>query len=405
MDIQYVKGTPVFTAINKVETQYPYLTEDITTDVLVIGGGVTGAICAYYFAKNNIDVVVLEKGRIAHCSTSVTTSLLQYELDSKLAELNGPTTLENAVKSYKLGVVALDEIAKFIDEYGNKCDYIKRDTLFYTSKSLEKKEVIEEYNLRKENGFPVEFIDELNNTFGFDVKAGIIAKDGGAEIDPFKYTHNLLEVVTDLGGRVYENSEAVKATYFEDYVEVESVYGHKVKAKKIIVATGYNTRQFTARNFAQKSTTYNIVTKPVKKICGWKDNVLIRDNEKVYNYLRTTPDNRLIIGGEDVNFIPEINNDKIAEEKYKILEQRLKSMFPEITDIEVEYKYRGCFASTSDNLGFVGPDPVNSNLWYCLGYGANGILFAVLGGMMLSKLYNGEECQYMKLFKVDRFDK
>jgi glycine/D-amino acid oxidase-like deaminating enzyme len=88
-----------------------------------------------------------------------------------------------------------------------------------------------------------------------------------------------------------------------------------------------------------------------------------------------------------------------------ILEQRLKNMFKEIKDIEIEYKYCGCFASTADNLGFIGPDPKHKNLWYCLGYGANGILFAILGGMMLSKMYLGEVDKDMRLFKVDRFDK
>ena len=39
-----------------------------------------------------------------------------------------------------------------------------------------------------------------------------------------------------------------------------------------------------------------------------------------------------------------------------------------------------------------------------MGYGANGILFAILGGMMLSKLYHGEKDKDMRLFKVDRFD-
>ena len=80
-------------------------------------------------------------------------------------------------------------------------------------------------------------------------------------------------------------------------------------------------------------------------------------------------------------------------------------MFKEIKDIEIEYKYCGCFASTADNLGFIGPDSKHKNLWYCLGYGANGILFAILGGMMLSKLYLGEVDKDMRLFKVDRFDK
>lgn len=79
-------------------------------------------------------------------------------------------------------------------------------------------------------------------------------------------------------------------------------------------------------------------------------------------------------------------------------------MVPEIKDIEAEFKYCGAFASTCDNLGFVGPDKKHRNLWYLLGYGANGILFAILGAMMLTELYNGKEDKDMKLFKVDRFD-
>lgn len=131
---------------------------------------------------------------------------------------------------------------------------------------------------------------------------------------------------------------------------------------------------------------------------------LIRDNDDPYNYLRTTEDNRLIIGGEDITFVPDIFNEKVANEKYAILEQRLKAMFKNIKDIEVEYKYCGAFASTKDNLGFLGPDPDNNKLWFCLGYGANGILFAILGGMMLSDLHLGIENEDLSLFKVDRFD-
>ncbi len=79
-------------------------------------------------------------------------------------------------------------------------------------------------------------------------------------------------------------------------------------------------------------------------------------------------------------------------------------MFPLIKDVAIEYQYCGAFASTQDNLGFLGKDPKNDKLWYCLGYGANGILFAILGGMMLSKLYLGSFDENLKLFKVNRFD-
>ena len=48
-----------FAKINKILKQYDYLTEDIETDVIIIGGGVTGSILGYYFSKKNIDTVII----------------------------------------------------------------------------------------------------------------------------------------------------------------------------------------------------------------------------------------------------------------------------------------------------------------------------------------------------------
>ena len=403
MAVQFVQGSPLFTNINKVKKQYNYLTEDIDTEVIIVGGGVTGSILGYYFSKEGIDSVILEKSRIAHGSTSITTSLLQYELDSNLMSLMESVPSEQVINSYKLGITALKEIEKFINENGNGCNYIKRDTLLYTAKDLEKKEIYEQYKIRKENGFNVKFINEEENPFSFDLQAGLYAIEGGAELDPFKYTHQLLEVATNNGLRVYENTPVIDVKYNEEYVEAITSYNHKVKGIILVLATGYNTELFTDRSFGIKTYTYNIATKPLKDIKGWKNNVLIRDNESRYNYFRTTSDNRIIAGGEDTPFTDNFN-PKIAIEKYNILEQRLKNMFNEINNIKIEYKYCGAFASTKDNLGFIGKDPNKDKLWYALGYGANGILFAILGGLMLPKLYKGEVDEYLKYFKVDRFD-
>lgn len=402
--LQYVQWSPIFININKDKVQYPYLTKDIDTDVCIIGGGITGAITSYYFSRENINCVLLEKRRIAHLSTSITTSLLQYELDDNLSDLKEYTNLEDVIRSYNLGLIALDEIDKFIKEYGNNCNYKKRDTLLYTAKKDEINAMKIEYDYRKNNNFDVEYINEENNKFSFDLKAGILSKNGGAEIDPYKFTHEMLKVSQNNGLRVYENTEVIDLKYHKEYIEVITEFGNIVKAKKVIVATGYNTKLFTDRNFATKTTTFNIATKPIKNFNGWYEKVLIRDNSDPYNYLRTTFDNRIIIGGEDVDFIPDIFDENLANKKYDILENRLKSMFSNIKDIEIDYKYCGTFASTLDNLGFIGEDTKHNNLWYNLGYGANGILFAILGGMMLSKLYHGERDKDMKLFKVDRFD-
>lgn len=382
MHKQYVQGDCLFTRINKREKQYEYLTEDIETEVIIIGGEVTGAILGYYFSKNNIDCVLLEKLRIGHGSTSITTSLLQYELDSNAMKLKTHTSIENIIMSYKLGIKALDEIQEFINKFENRCDFKRVDSFLYTAKKLEKKEMELEYNFRKEAGFPVEFIDENNNPFLFDVKGGVLGKGGGAVFDPYKFTHHLIEVSCKEGLRAYENTEVIGVEYRNNGVAVETMYGYKVKGKIVIVATGYNTELFTKRNFGTKTTTFNIATKPIDNIEDIYKSVIIRDNRDPYNYFRTTRDNRLIIGGEDINFIPDIYNEELCMKSYDKLEQRLKSLFPNL-NIEIEYKYCGAFASTQDNLGFIGKDSTHSKLWYCLGYGANGILFAILGGMML----------------------
>lgn len=403
MGIDYVKGESVFTKTNRHIKQYEYLTQNIDTDVIIVGGGITGSILGYYFSKNNIDAVILEKGRIAHGSTSIVTALLEYQLDNIAMELKSYFSIEDILGIYKLGLKALSEVEDFVHEHENNCDFRRTDSLLYTPKDIEKKLLKEEFEIRKNNGFNVEYIDERNNPFLFDVKAGILSKNGGGKFDPYKFSHELLRISSEKGLRVYENSGVKNVEYTNDGVIAETVYGYKVNGKIIIVATGYDTELFTKRAFGTKYTTFSIATKPINNIDEVYNSLVVRDKNVPYNYIRTTEDKRIIIGGEDVSFTPEINNEKLRNEKYNILEQRLKNIFNNL-NIEIEYKFCGAFATTKDNLGFIGKDPNNSKLWYCLGYGANGILFDILGGMMLSKLYLGEEDENLKLFKVGRFD-
>ena len=96
---------------------------------------------------------------------------------------------------------------------------IKRDTLLYTAKKDEINAIKIEYDYRKNNNFDVEYINEDNNKFSFDLKAGILSKNGGAEIDPYKFTHELLNISQNNGLKVYENTEVIDLKYYKDYIE------------------------------------------------------------------------------------------------------------------------------------------------------------------------------------------
>lgn len=390
--MNYVKGKSFFINESKLKKQYSYLTEDINCDVLIIGGGVTGALLSYYFTKENIDTVLIEKSRIGHGSTSITTSLLQYELDQVFDKLNEKETKEKIKDSYKLGIEALDELSKLINKIGNECLYEVKDTLLYTSKKNEIKTIMDEYNFRK-NFVECKYLDDKQNIFEFDIKAGVISKNKGASLNPYLFTHSLINNSKNL--RIYENTEAINI----DNNIVYTNYGYKINTKKIIIATGYNIKKFTNKKIGNKSITYNIVTNKVK-INDKLKNVLIKDLNEPYNYYNVI-DNHIIAGGLDIPY-NEINcNSDIENKKYNLLKQNVINIY-KINNIKIKYKYCGVFNQTNDNLGYIGIDKNNKNIWFNLGYGANGILFSILGSIILKDLYLGKINKNFKYFDFNR---
>ena len=59
----------------------------LTVDVVIIGGGITGAICAYLFSDAGISVALLESKDIGRGSTVASTALLMQEPDRDFADL------------------------------------------------------------------------------------------------------------------------------------------------------------------------------------------------------------------------------------------------------------------------------------------------------------------------------
>src|SRR6188508_1700605 len=95
-------GLPYFLVRNGLPFLYPALQRDFTCDILVVGSGITGALCAHACATAGAQVVVIDQRAIGTGSTSASTALLQYEIDTplhRLAEAIGP---EDAVKCYRL---------------------------------------------------------------------------------------------------------------------------------------------------------------------------------------------------------------------------------------------------------------------------------------------------------------
>jgi hypothetical protein len=344
---------------------------------------------------------VVDKNCAGICSTSSATSLLEYQLDEHADAIKKYLSKEEAVAAYRLGLGAINDIASFVKTYGNRCHFSKRPTLVYTQKKSDENELMREYKFRKDNGFRTKIINNNNNPFPFDIECDIYCEDGGAEFNSYLFCKQMLQQAQKHGAKIYEHTEVVKIEYEPQITTVFTNYNISIKCKKVICATGYNTSLFAEKELCDLFTSFTIVTSPLKNFT-WHKKTLLHDNGDPYHYIRLSPDNRLIIGGEDTKLSKQINPTQ-AEEKYKLLENYLLTLFPNLKNTyTLDYKFCGAFGTTLNNLSVIGPCGVHPNLWFMLGYGANGIINSVFGAQMLRDLYFNKEHPYLYLFSSSR---
>ena len=92
---------------------YPPLERDERCDVAIIGAGITGALAAHRLTEAGCDVVVLDRNDVGMGSTAAQTGLLQCETDTSLGELAAQLGIERAVRSWRLGLNAIDDLEIF----------------------------------------------------------------------------------------------------------------------------------------------------------------------------------------------------------------------------------------------------------------------------------------------------
>ena len=115
---------------NGLIKSYPSLQEDLTCQILVIGGGVTGALISHALVAAGYEVVMIDRRDIGQGSTSATTSMLQYEIDTQLIDLAGMIGEEHAALCYRAGIEAIDILGRLIEDEQIDCGFEWKKSLY-----------------------------------------------------------------------------------------------------------------------------------------------------------------------------------------------------------------------------------------------------------------------------------
>lgn len=385
-----------------IVNSYPSLNRDIKTEIAVMGAGISGALVANQLCRAGYKVVIVDRRHAGMGSTSASTALLQYEIDKPLHELIKLVGEKNAIKSYQLCRKAITDIEKICLQLNDNGLFLYKPSFQFASVKKDVADLKNEYRLRKKAGFSIQWLEEdnINKKFGFTKSAGLLSQDG-AEADAYKITHSLLKKCISKGLQVYDNTEVVTIRHHKNEVELFTANEKKIRAKKLIIACGYESQQYIPEKVQELQATYAIASEPYEQKTFWYKNALIWETATPYLYLRTTSDNRILVGGKDIPFSNPNKRDSLLNQKTKSLERSFAKLFPQIP-FKTDFKWTGTFASTKDGLPYIGSIRQRPNTYFALGFGGNGITFSIIAAGIIKDLLTGKKNNDADIFKFDR---
>jgi glycine/D-amino acid oxidase-like deaminating enzyme len=377
------------------------LTESFKTEVLVVGGGITGSLAAQHLAARGVDVTVIDKEQPGLGSTAASTAMLQWEIDRTLGELTEFYGFDQAVTIYRHSIAAVRGLQDLAGTLGLTCAFRPRSTLYLAAGDVGPTVLREEHLLRARAGLPGMLLDhaDLLSRTGID-RAAAIASPGSADADPLLLSWGLMNDAALRGARLID---AMVTAYHDapGSVTVETDGPFVIEARHVILATGYVMPDFVRAEIHRTSSTWAIATAPQSREKLWPGAELIWEASENYHYARTTPDGRIIIGGGDDDTVNPEERDAKTPAKTAQLLDTLGGLWP-AADRQVDFAWSGAFGQTEDGLPLIGAVAGMPRIFAAYGYGGNGITFSYMASRILAELCAGNRQAWFDAFAIER---
>lgn len=382
--------------------QYPELKGSISCDVLIVGGGMAGALCAHVLSQEtNLDVVIMDRRHPGSGSSSANTGLLQFSSDKMLHELMEQKGEQDAVYFYKLCLDAMENLGEIASELPEDPEFRLQKNLYFASSSEDALKLAREYEALKKHHFPVEYLEasQISSRFPFSKPAALVTS-GDADVNPYKFVQLLLKKVAATGVKIFAQTPLIRKTKTVHGFTCESEKG-SIAARYIIFATGYENDFLTAKLGADLNRSYAITTEPLPSLKTWHKEWMIWETKRPYLYMRTTKEGRIIAGGLDEDKVEAPLNEEIIQERGMRILQKIKEHFPELSP-KLSHTWCATFGESHDGLPYIGEHHNHLGEYYCLGFGGNGTVYSMLGATIIKDLITKNHHPASRLFTISR---
>ena len=375
---------------------FPPLTDNITVDLVVIGGGFTGLNAARVAALEGLRVCLIEAETIGHGGSGRNVGLVNAGLwlpPDQIKETLGDTRGERLINDLGVGP---DRVFDLIKSYEIQCDARRNGTLHLAHSSQAISDLRAREEQWKNRGVPVTLLDAQTTAqhVGSDRYHGALFDARAGVIQPLDYARGLARAAANKGVQIHEKTAAVRIEW-DDIWQVTTGDGH-VRASKLLIATNaYNKLTSATRVYETSIVSYFQCVS--RKIAQRDFDAILPDHHGcwdtalIMSSFRKTRDNRLVFGamGETSGTLGRYIHDGWAQ-------RAIQRIFPKLR-IELSQSWSGRIAMTKKKI----PDimRLGKDGYAIFGYSGRGIAPGTVLGEQFGK-YSATEDESVLCLKI-----
>jgi glycine/D-amino acid oxidase-like deaminating enzyme len=338
---------------------YPRHRGATPTEVVIIGGGLTGCATAYAFAAAGVKVVLLEAAQIGRGTTAFSSGWIAETPGVPFDDLEKAIGLRNARHAWQSWHRAALDFAALLRRLDFKSHLEERGSVTVALTPEQRVRLKRDQKSRREAGLdaPLLKAQAIKSEFGLDAIAALRSKEG-ATIDPYRTCVGLAAAAAERGAQIFERSPVRRITFNRKIADVFTA-GGSMRVKRVVVSTGVPTHTLfkSLRRHFWFHTSYSALTEPVpakiRQRLGRRASIVC-DSAAPPHIVRWVNDERLLVTGADTEVMPPRQIDKILVQKTGQVMYELSTLYPDISGIQPAYGWSAEYARTAEGLPYIG---------------------------------------------------
>lgn len=366
------------------------LTDNLSCDVCVVGGGLTGIVTALNLAELGYEVVLLEaNSELASQASGVNGGQVLNSYECGMDYLASKYGNTNATELWNLSLNAVNLVKNNIAKYNLSCDWQDGcGIVAYKARHLDflKSEYALMHKQYKYDGLELYSAKDITNIVGSEIYHGCLYDCNAGHMHPLNYALGLAKVLQSYANAKIYIQSRVDSIIFSDNRHLIKVANKLISAKYVVLACNYQNGMIIpslARNVS-KFETYMLATEPLTdRVANGliKNNMAVFDSRNVMNYYRLSADNCLLFGGGDT--FGAHNIDKVKKSLYL----DMLKVFPQLDGVRVQNFWSGADSLTLNLVPDIGQ--LANNLYYAQGYSGQGLALSNLAGQIIANAIHG----------------